>query len=121
MNELYPSYVVGQLLYRATATTGEYAFYAEWEVTKVTEKGAWITPKTYFTRDEKKWVSATTRFVSRSQEEALARLIRRTESWVRHAKHKLGKAEERLTNLTRGPKVLPLLHIGSTSFSGYEP
>lgn len=109
-------YASGQLLYRATTMHGNYVLYSRWEVIRATAKGAWIQrvyPSMY---DKPQWVSLTTRFVSRSQEEALARLISRTEAWVRHEKRRLNMAQERLTSLTTNPKTVQVLRIGTTIY-----
>lgn len=113
---MYEPYTVGQLLYRATTTRGNYVLYSQWEVIKVTEKGAWIQRMPPSMCDKTQWVSLTTRFVSRSREEALMRLISRTESWVRHEKRRLNMAQERLLNLTTNPKTVPVLRIGTTVY-----
>lgn len=117
---MHEPYAVGQLLYRATTTHSNYVMYSRWEIIKVTEKGAWIQRMYPSMYDKTQWVSLTTRFVSRSQEEALTRLIRRTESWVRHAKRRLSMAQERLTTLTTNPETVPVLRTGTTTFYGYD-
>lgn len=101
------TYVLGQILYRATVRLGNTVdsriCYEEFIVVKVTAKGGWVTEHLpphdvsvhmgdSFTR---RWVPLNGKFCSPSKEAALSRLRARTRSYVRHARRRLRDAEER--------------------------
>jgi len=124
---------VGDVWYRAEVwgkIDGK-LYYEEWHVAAVTPKGMWVSrgrgtlpefdnptekrlmgqfvPVTHVQAGHR-WFSFDTRFIQRTKEGALERLIARTAYWVKKERARLARAEERYAMLTGGgPEEAPLL------------
>ena len=119
---------VGDIWYRAVwGKIDGHVHYEKWHVHVVTPKGIWVgryhQDLAFETISHKEngrqWYTFTTRRISSTKEEALARLIARTASWVKKERQRLEQAEARYKMLTGAecPPEAPRLR----TFPGYFP
>lgn len=121
---------VGDIWYRAIMYKHDSSVhYEKWYVHAVTPKGVWVGrchPDVSFEalshkESGRRWYSLSTRRISRTKEEALERLIRRTARWVTLERDRLATAEKRYAALTSGRiREATLLYIGLPFAYGVE-
>lgn len=116
--------MVGDTWYRAVVYKHDLSHvrYEKWHVHVVTPKGIWVARYRQDVSFEpishkengREWYTFSTRRISRTQEEALQRLIARTAFWVKKERARLGMAEARYRMLTGSEcKEAPLLRTRS--------
>ena len=113
---------VGDIWYRATVNSDNTTLrYEEWVVVATTPQGIWVSLRIGASTYHRRWYSLSTRKISRTKEEALQRLIRRTSSWVGHARARLEQAEARYAALTGGRvREAGILSLGRPFAYGVE-
>lgn len=113
---------VGDVWYRAVVYKHDTSVhYEEWHVRVVTPKGIWVgryhqdpAPLSH-KENGRQWYTFSTRYIQRTKELALERLVYRTGFWVRKERARLEQAEARykmLTGTEHPPETPRLRTIG---------
>lgn len=120
---------VGDIWYRAIVYKHDSSVhYEKWYIHVVTPKGIWVAryhqdvsfePLSH-KENGREWYTFSTRKISSTKEEALARLIARTAFWVKKERQRLAQAEARYEMLTGSEcKEAPMLRTRSYFPSEY--